>query len=419
MTVTGEDRREAAEALEAFKASGGTVRTGADAKAPARSLEAAAAEFDRMREAIEDQAPGIPDGEDLAEVSTAAAASADREDLEDQAEPVTPEAETPAPRTPEPTTDGIGPITVHADIALFLWPEERRRFPVEFTKAGRRVLLTATKTEPWLSERLQDQIAGRVGKALGEDAPAAEVLRKKIRAVFADLAEDLETDDDKRRALTPAAVRTVIQRTEAVDVYPSKEPGATYFEVTIAGLRFPVTSEQMGGLESRFLNTLWMSAFYEPLNATRTDWQRIQAYWTDPAIKTVHEIEELTAAEAVIDRLVEDLDKVELVTDAASMTGPEYAWFDESKNIIWVHGRRIGRFLEDLKRPGWTDGKLSTALMQAGYTWARTGKPRIGPEAAKGKDGKQTRCWPFKPGLITFRPPVTRALDVGDLLDQE
>jgi len=106
----------------------------------------------------------------------------------------------------------------------------------------------------------------------------------------------------------------------------------------------------------------------------------------------------------VIDRLVEDLEEVELVTDAASMT---------------IHGRRIARFLEDLKRPGWTDGRLSTALMQAGYTWARTGKPRIGAEAAKGKDGKQTRCWPFKPGLIAFRPPVRRALDVRDLLDQE
>lgn len=416
MTVTGEDRREAAEALEAFKASGGTVRTGADAKAPARSLEAAAAEFDRMREAIEDQAPGIPDGEDLAEVSTAAAAPPDPEELEhDQAGEDQAKAPPPAPKArpvPEPTGEGL-PMSLWGDLTMRVYPETRGACPIEFVKADRgRIYIDSPKSPPWLSSRLQDRLVAGLTAALGDEARLPEFMRRKVGEAFAEIAEKLETDDGTRRALTPAAVRKAIELTERVIVYPSQ---ATTYEITIAGRNLSITAQQMARTDPAFINAAWLNLFpTDPLNATRREWLMIQAAWTDPADVEVRETEEATEAETVIDRLVEDLERVTLVTSAESMTGPEFAWHDESKGVVWVHGRRIARFLEDLKRPGWNDGKLSAALQQAGYTFGKTKLQRIGIEAKKG--GKQIRCWPFKPGLIEFRPPAGESLEVSDFV---
>lgn len=415
MTVTGEDRREAAEALEAFKASGGTVRIGADAKAPARSLEAAAAEFDRMREAIEDQAPGIPDGEDLAEASTAAAAPPDPEELEhDQAGEDQAEAPPPAPKArpvPEPTGEGL-PVPLWSDLTMRVYPDPGGACPIEIVKGDRRIYIDSPKSPPWLSTRLQDRLVAGLAAALGDEARPREFMRRKVGEAFAAIAERIENDPDAKKILTPAAVRKAIELTERVIVYPSQ---ATTYEITIAGRGLSITAQQMARTDPAFINAAWLNLFpTDPLNATRREWLMIQAAWTDPADVEVRETEEATEAETVIDRLVEDLERVTLVTSAESMTGPEFAWHDESKGVVWVHGRRIARFLEDLKRPGWNDGKLSAALQQAGYTFGKTKLQRIGLEAKKG--GKQIRCWPFKPGLIEFRPPAGESLEVSDFV---
>ena len=362
----------------------------------------------------EDQAPGIPDGEDLAEVSTAAAAPADPEELEhDQAEPPP-----PAPKArpiPEPTGEGL-PVPLWGDLTMRVYPDPGGACPIEFVKADRgRIYIDSPKSPPWLSTRIQDRLVAGLTAALGDEARPREFMRRKVGEAFAEIADRLENDPDARKALTPPAVRKVIELTERVIVYPSQ---ATTYEILIGGRDLSITAQQMARTDPAFINAAWLNLFpTDPLNATRREWLMIQAAWTDPAAVEVREVEEATEAETVIDRLAEYLAPVQLVTSAEHMTGPEFAWHDESKGVVWVHGRKIARFLdEELKRPGWNDGKLSATLQQAGYTFGKTGKPRIGLDAGKGKAGKQVRCWPFKPGLIGFLPVTPEPLEVSDVI---
>lgn len=286
--------------------------------------------------------------------------------------------------------DGIGPFPVHGDISVSIWPEDRGRFPVEFARGDRRVLTTTTATAPWLSDRLQAQLAGQLGTALGDEAPAPEILARKVRETFVDIAATLETDDDARRALTPAAVRRVIAATEGVTVYPSTEPGGTVFEVTVHGRTFPVSSAQMGGTSCGWLNTWWVSAFFEPLGASRADWQRIQVYWTDPAVRTVHEVETVTENEEIIERLRQDLEGLLLVSDPRDLVDDDRGWFEEAAGRVWIRSTRIATFVEKLKRPSLTARTLSRICRDAGAL--------TGPSESRRNIGNATgtrRVWPF------------------------
>jgi hypothetical protein len=406
VTVTGEDRREAAEALEAFKASGGTVRTGADAKAPARSLEAAAAEFDRMREAIEDQAPGIPDGEDLAEVSTAAAAPPDPEELEhDQAE-----APPPAPKArpiPEPTGEGVT-VPIVADITMRLWPEAGENFPAEFRRGDRRIFLATARTPPWNSLLVQRRWANQLIEALGDAAPMAPAgLKKKVAGAFVDFAERLENDPDVKKALTPAAVRRVLARTKAITVYPSTE---TTYVIRLGDRDLTVPIKDMARTDPAFINTAWLNLFpTEPLNANRREWLQIQAAWTDPAVVEVRETEEASEDEIIIERLRAHLEGVTLVTSAAALTADTMAWHEEAAGLVWVMSTRIARFIEDdLKRPPAWSPVLSRILR------ANKGPmPRPSKTIRAGGFDNPIRCWPFRRDFAKFKAPAP-VLDVRD-----
>lgn len=415
MTVTDEDQREAAAAL---KASGVTVRTGTDAKAPARSLEAAAAEFDRMREAIaEAEASGIPDGEHSAEASTAAAAGGDPDpdELEHDQAKTSPPARKARP-VPEPTGEGL-PVPLWGDLTMKVYPEVKGACPVEFVKADRgRIYIDTPKSPPWLSTRIQDRLVAGLTAALGDEARPREFMRRKVGEAFAVIAEQLETDEGTKKALTPAAVRRVIEETERVTIYPAADGGI--YEIVISGKVLILTSAQMARKTpdgDAGFNHAWLILFpTDEIDVTKNEWKAIKAHWYE--IAEVREAEETTEAEAVIDRLVEDLERVTLVRTAAEMLGHEYAWHDERKGVVWVHGRRLARFLEDLKRPGWSGGKLSATLQAAGYTLGNAKHQRIGLEAGKGAKGKQIRCWPFKPGAAEFRPPAEESTEVRDFV---
>lgn len=333
---------------------------------------------------------------------------------EDRADP---EASMPLAPKANPVTEPVGegfPVPLWGDVAMRVWPEVQGTYPIEFLRGGARIFIKAPKSPPWLSPKLQEQLTAGLTSALGDEARHPDFMRRKVIEAFATLAAKLETDEGTRQALTPPTVRKVIERTERVIVYPSQ---ATTYELTIDGRNLTITAQQMARIDPAVINAAWLNLFpTDPLNATRREWLQIQQAWTDPATVEVRKVEEVTEAETVIDRLVEDLERVCLVPDASSMTGPEFAWHDDRNGVVWVHTRRIARFLEELKRPGWNDGKLSAALQTADYTLENTRPIRIGPEAGKGKDGKQTRCWPFKPGLIEFRQPTVDQLEVSDLV---
>ena len=366
----------------------------------------------------EDHAAGIPDGEDLAEVSTAAAAPPDPEELEhDQAAEYQAEASAPAPKArpvPEPTGEGL-PVPLWGDLTMKVYPEVKGACPVEFVKADRgRIYIDNPKSPPWLSTRIQDRLVAGLAAALGDEARPRDFMRRKVGEAFAAIAERLETDDGTKKALTPAAVRRVIEETERVTIYPAADGGI--YEIVISGKVLVLTSAQMARKTpdgDAGFNHHWLILFpTDEIDATRNEWKAIKAHWYE--IAEVREAETVTEAEAVIDRLVDDLEQVHLVTIAEHMTGPDAAWHDEKKGVVWVHPQRIAAFLEKLKLPGWNNGKLSTELQRAGYTFGKTRLQRIGAEAKK--DGKQVRCWPFKPDLITFRPPPGESLEVSDLV---
>lgn len=448
MTVTDEDRRAAAEALETLKKAGVTIKRGAEARRPpalprytgpppatieegdalikeigrtySGLSEETTAAIMHLRPAEADRLTDGPTGIPEAETSTAAAAppDPDPDELEhDQAREDQAEASPPAPKArpvPEPTGEGL-PMSLWGDLTMRVYPETRGACPIEFVKADRgRIYIDSPKSPPWLSTRLQDRLVAGLAAALGDEARPREFMRRKVAEAFAAIAERLETDDGTKKALTPAAVRRVIEETERVTIYPAADGGI--YEIVISGKVLVLTSAQMarktpdgdGGF-----NHHWLILFpTDEIDATKNEWKAIKAHWYE--IAEVREAETATEAEAVIDRLVEDLERVTLVTSAENMTGPEFAWHDEKKGVIWVHGRRLARFLDDLKRPGWSGGKLSATLQAAGYTLGNAKHQRIGLEAKKG--GKQIRCWPFKPGMIEFRPPAGESLEVSDFV---
>lgn len=327
----------------------------------------------------------------------------------------------PNPATVSPTADPIPKpdgkgisIQLWQDVSMMVYPEHRGTYEVEIMRGTGRIHMSCFKSPPWLSSYNQNQLIAGLTTSLGEDARSHEVMQKKIRAAFDEINRRLESDDGTRQALTSTVVRTVMERTERVTVYPANEEGQ--YEVVISGKVLTFTTAQMAQRSpsgSGGFNQKWLTQFpTEEIDATKTDWKAVKAYWLE--IAEVREVEEATEAEDVIYRLLEELQPVSLVTDAASMTGPEFAWYDERNGVVWVHSRRIGTFLENLKLPGWNAARLSTTLKTAEITLGNTRLQRIGINARK--DGKQVRCWPFKPGLVEFRQPTTDHLEARDLV---
>jgi hypothetical protein len=437
VTATDEERREAAAALEACKAAGGTARridpNRSNANREGEGVTAAAElpVYPGPAPATLGEAAALMDGigtryralspeteaailalqaealeaEPDAEATTAA--TADREDLEDQAEP---DPDDQAPPVPEPTGEGVT-VPIVADIAMRIWPEAGENFPAEFMQGGRRLFLTTARTPPWNSLLVQKRWANQLIEALGDAAPMAPAaLKKKVTGAFVDFAERLENDPDIKKALTPAAVRRVLARTKAIAVYPSTE--TTYvIRLGTRDLRVPI--KDMARTDPAFINTAWLNLFpTEPLNATRREWLQIQAAWTDPAVVEIRETEEASEDEIIIERLRAYLEKLTLVTSADAFTADTLAWHDERAGWVWVMGTAIARFIEDdLKRLSSWSSALSVRLRENNGPMPRTSMTiRVG--------GFKTpiRCWPFRRDFATFKTNVP-VLDVRDVVE--
>lgn len=431
MTATDEDRREAAAALEALKASGVTVKRGAEAKRPPlprydgpppETIEAADAlitEVGRKYSAIsdetkaaiihlrgeadrpageEDQAAGIPE----AETSTGPAADRDPEGLEEDRAP-----EAPPPPVPEPTGEGVT-VPIVADITVRIWPEAGENFPAEFMRGGRRIFLTTARTPPWNSLLVQKRWANQLIEALGDAAPMGPAaLKKKVTGAFADFAERLENDPDVKKALTPAAVRRVLARTKAITVYPSTE---TTYVIRLGTRDLTVPIKDMARTDPSFINTAWLNLFpTEPLNATRREWLQIQAAWTDPAAVEVRETEEASEDEIIIERLRAYLETLTLVISPDALTADTLAWHEEGSGLVWVMSTGIARFIEDdLKRPPSWSPVLSRILR------ANNGPmPRVSKTIRAGGFKNPIRCWPFRRDFVQSKTPAP-VMDVRD-----
>jgi len=314
VTATDEERREAAAALEAFKAAGGTARRidpnrsnanregeGVTAAAelpvypgPApTTLEEAAA----LMDGVGTQHGGLsPEMEAAiltlqAEVLEAGEGGA----VDDQAETSPPPKARPVP---EPTGEGL-PVPLWGDLTMKVYPEVKGACPVEFVKADRgRIYIDNPKSPPWLSTRIQDRLVAGLASALGDEGRPREFMRRKVGEAFAVIAEQLETDEGTRKALTPAAVRRVIEETERVTIYPAADGGI--YEIVISGKVLILTSAQMarktpdgdGGF-----NHHWLILFpTDEIDATKNEWKAIKAHWYE--IAEVREAETATEAEA-------------------------------------------------------------------------------------------------------------------------
>lgn len=367
----------------------------------ARQKEALAAPLDR--EDLEAEASGIPDREhsaggpvpdrgtkrDTARQRPAEAAPPDPEELE-----------APAPPVPEPTGEGVT-VPIVADIAMRIWPEAAESFPAEFLQGGRRLFLVRARTPPWNSILIQKRWANLLIEALGENAPIGPgVLKKKVSAAFVALAERLENDPDAKKALTPAAVRKVLDRTKAIAVYPSAE---TTYVIRLGDRDLAVGIKDMARTDPAFINTAWLNLFpTEPLNATRREWLQVQAAWTDPAVVEVRETEEASEDEIIIERLRAHLEGVTLVTAAAALTADTLAWHEEGAGLVWVMGTRIARFIEeDLKKPATWSPVLSRILRAEGGPM-----PRPSKTIRAGGFENPVRCWPFRFDFTRWKMPA-------------
>jgi hypothetical protein len=310
---------------------------------------------------------------------------------------------------PEPTGEGHQ-VSLWGDIALKVYPEERGTYPVEFLKGEARICIEAPRSPPWLSSKLQERLTAGLTSALGDEARQSDFMRRKVSEAFVEIARGLETDDGTRRALTPAPVRRIMEQTEAVIVYPGE---ATYYEVTIAGRALTITAAQMARTDPGFINAAVLNAFpLDPLDATRNDWKAIKTYWLSPDVAEVREVEEATEIEDLIDRLREDLETVALVGAPEQVTGDNTAWRDPAGEV-WIPARRIARFLnETANKPGWSS-RLSKEVRRAGGMRTATRTRMLGSPPRK------TRCWVFAPDFAAFRDGRTGGGTVGDYLAGE
>ena len=291
--------------------------------------------------APEDQAAGIPE----AEASTEPPADRGPEGLEeDQA----PEAPAPPARkarpVPKPTGAGLE-FPLWGDVIMKVYPETRGAYPVEILRGETRICIEAPKSPPWLSTKLQDTLITGIMGALGEEGRSREFVKKKVADAFAAIVERRETDDETRRALTPAPVRRLMEETESVIVYPGE---ATFYEVTIAGRTLTITAAQMARVEPGFINAAVLNAFpLDPLDASKSDWKAIKDYWLSPDVAEVRDREETSEAEIVIERFRLHCEGVTLVASAEALTADTLAWNDEADKLVWIIGTRIARFIEE------------------------------------------------------------------------
>lgn len=244
----------------------------------------------------------------------------------------------------EPSGEGLDPVWLYGDIQMRVWPEDRERFPIEFLQGGKRLLLMETRGEPWLNKRLQDRIPAALGRELGDIARKPDFTREKVRTAFDEIRKTIEENPSVKGALTSRPVRLVLSKTKSVDVFPSREPRGTLFEVLLDDQTLELTAAQMAGQDARILNVAWMSLFFEPLNASKRDWLRIQKFWTDPELRVIQETEVTTEAEAVIERLRADLEGVTLVATRRELVGDTVGLLDKEMGRVWVGNSRISLF---------------------------------------------------------------------------
>ena len=427
MAATDEERREAAAALEALKRDGVTVhqvnrdmvRQGLDQEPdPIRSSsspgETAAAEslpiYTGPAPTTLEEAAALMDGVGtqhggLSPEMEAAILTLQAEVLEageggavdNQAEPDQAPPVKKAPPIPKPTGAGRE-FPLWGDVILKVYPEARGTYPIEILRGETRIWIDAPKSPPWLSTRLQDRLTRGLLSALGDEGRTREFVKKKVAEASTVIAEQLETDDETRRALTPAPVRRVMEETESVIVYPGE---ATFYEVTIAGRTLTITAAQMARIEPGFINAAILNAFpLDPLDASASDWKAIKDYWLSPDVAEVRDREETTAAETVIERLRLHCEGLTLVASAEDLTSDTLAWNDEADRLVWIMGGRIARFIEeDLKKPPEYSAALSKILRGAGLMPLPSKPIRAGPSS------KLVRCWGLKEDFAKFKSP--------------
>lgn len=299
---------------------------------------------------------------------------------------------------PKPAGEGL-PVPLWGDVIMKVYPEARGTYPIEILKGGTRICIEAPRSPPWLSTKLQDTLITGLTAAVEEEGRSREFVKRKVGEAFTTIAERLETDDETRRALTPAPVRRIIEETESVIVYPGE---ATFYEVTIRGRTLTITAAQMARVESGFINAAVLNAFpLDPLDASKGDWKAIKDYWLSPDVAEVRDREETSEAEIVIERLRAHCEGLTLVASPEALTADTLAWNDEAKGLVWVTGTRIARFIEEeLKKPPEFSAALSKILRAEGGPMPRPTKPiRIGPSS------KLVRCWGLKEEFARFKSP--------------
>ena len=297
-------------------------------------------------------------------------------------------------------------FTLWGTVDARVFPESQGTYSVEFLKDSRRLCIETTKSPIWDSIRLQDKAAVTLAEALGDDARAPDFMRKRVREAFAAFAERLKTDRKVQQALTSEPVRRVMDGTTSVDIYPS---AATTYEIAITGRNLTVPVKEMARTDPGFINAAWLNLFpTKPLDATRKDWIQIREFWMSDDLAVIREVETLTEAEIVIDRLRAELESVSLVESPDLVNDDNRAWKDPGTGEVWVPARRITRFLDEtVKKPGWSS-MLSKEVRAAGGMKTATRTKKMGNPPL------ETRCWVFDGGFAVFRDARDEPIPVSE-----
>jgi len=309
---------------------------------------------------------------------------------------------------PEPAGEGIR-VELWGDMSMKVYPEAAGTFLVEFLKGDCRVCIETPKSPPWLSPKLQGHLVTKLIEALGDDGRPPTFMRRKVGEAFADIKDRLEADDGTKKAMTPAPVRRMIEKTQSVIVYPGE---STLYEVTIDGRTLTIKAAQMARIDPGFINLAILNAFpLDPLDASKNDWKAIKNYWLSPELAEVRDVEEATEAEIVIDQLRVELESVSLVESPDLVNDDNTAWRDPGTGEVWVPARRITRFLDETaKKPGWSS-TLSKEARAAGWMKTATRTKKMG------NPPRETRCWVFVGGFTTFRDTRNPPANVSEYVE--
>lgn len=249
-----------------------------------------------------------------------------------------------------------------------------------FARNGDTLTEDRNSTEPWIDRRAP----GRLTKALAEAAPTLKekAIKEAITAVF----DGIRESPDGAALISEPAAR-VINATERVEREMSDPPAYAVYLDNGDCLEF--SNRDLAAAQPITLNERWQAIRFEPLRATRRDFEEIIDHWFSMAVPV-----DPPGAKSPWERIAEKLETriapLPRETDRSALK-KHGIWQDpEPDGLLWVRSDLIQEVITEAgENPN--DGRFARYLEREKILIERSKKIRV-PGA-----GVPPRAWGLAP----------------------